>query len=279
MKDKICIVTGANSGIGKETVKQLVELGAHVVMVVRNEEKGSVALTEIKKEIRNASLDLMVCDFSSQESIRTFAQTFKEKYTQLDVLVNNHGALFGKRQLTPDGLESTFAVNHLGYFLLTKLLLDIMKSSAHSRIINVSSGAYAAVRSWPLKDYNYENRRYSSFKAYSESKLYNIMFTYYLADLLSETKVTVNTYTPGFTRTNFGKNTLLMRFFSVLLAPFANRPAKAAKTAIYLASSPEVENITGKYFVKCKQKKTNALSNNKGRQKELWELSVQLTNQ
>ncbi|MBD3190177.1 MAG: SDR family NAD(P)-dependent oxidoreductase [Candidatus Heimdallarchaeota archaeon] len=277
MKDKICIVTGANSGIGKETAKQLVELGAHIVMIVRNEEKGSVVLTEIKKEIRNASLDLMVCDFSSQESIRTFTQTFKEKYNQLDVLVNNHGALFGKRQLTPDGLESTFAVNHLGYFLLTKLLLDILKSSAHSRIINVSSGAYAAVRSWPLKDYNYEKRRYSSFKAYSESKLYNIMFTYYLADLLSETNVTVNTYTPGFTRTNFGKNTLLMRFFSVLLAPFANSPAKAAKTAIYLASSPEVENITGKYFVKCKQKETNPLSNNKEYQKELWELSEQLT--
>ncbi|MHA1171251.1 MAG: SDR family NAD(P)-dependent oxidoreductase, partial [Candidatus Heimdallarchaeota archaeon] len=144
MKSKICIVTGANSGVGKETAKQLAELDAQVIMVVRNEEKGRLALEEIKAETGKTSLDLMICDFASQKSIRDFAKKFKEKYKRLDILVNNHGTMPSKKILTEDGIESAFAINHLGYFLLTNLLLDIIKTSSPARIINVCSGSYAA---------------------------------------------------------------------------------------------------------------------------------------
>ena len=276
LKDKICIVTGANSGVGKETVKQLIELDAFVIMVVRNETKGKKALEEIKLSTGKDSLDLMICDFSSQKSIREFAKEFLKKYDKLDILVNNHGLMVDKKTLTNDGLEMTFAVNHLGYFLLTKLLLDLLKKSAPSRIINVSSGAYAAVRKWNLEDHNWDKRKFSSFGAYSESKLYNIMFTKFLADLLKSDKITVNTYTPGFTRSNFGKTNFIMKASTVLMFPLARSPSKSAKTAIYLATSPEMKDITGEYFVNKKIKKTNAMANDKGLQKELWELSETL---
>ena len=156
MREKICIVTGANSGVGKETVKQLVNLDAHVIMVVRNEIRGKKALEEIKNTTGKDSIDLMICDFSSQKSIREFVQNFSKKYKQLDVLINNHGLMNYKRALTEDGFEMTFAVNYLGYFLLTKLLLNIIKKSPSSKIINVSSDAYAYVRKWSLDDYNWE---------------------------------------------------------------------------------------------------------------------------
>ena len=277
MKDKICIVTGANSGVGKATAEQLVDLDAHVVMVVRNIDKGKAALAEIKEKTGKDSLELMICDFSSQKSIRSFASKFLEKYDRLDVLINNHGLMVDKKTLSEDNLELTFAVNHLGYFLLTNLLLDLLRKSAPARIINVSSGAFAATRKWPLQDYNWDNRRFSSFGAYSESKLYNIMFTYYLADKLKDDQITVNTYTPGFTRSNFGKTNIIMKISNVLMAPMAKSPQKSAKTAIYLASSADLENITGKYFVKFESKETNEMTRNKEYQQELWELSEKLT--
>jgi len=277
MKDKICIVTGANSGVGKATTEQLVDLDAHVVMVVRNIDKGKAALAEIKEKTGKDSLELMICDFSSQKSIRSFASKFLEKYDRLDVLINNHGLMVDKKTLSEDNLELTFAVNHLGYFLLTNLLLDLLRKSAPARIINVSSGAFAATRKWPLQDYNWDNRRFSSFGAYSESKLYNIMFTYYLADKLKDDQITVNTYTPGFTRSNFGKTNIIMKISNVLMAPMAKSPQKSAKTAIYLASSADLENITGKYFVKFESKETNEMTRNKEYQQELWELSEKLT--
>ena len=276
LKGKICIVTGANSGVGKETTKQLAELDAFVVMVVRNEAKGKKAMNEIKQLTGKDFLDLMICDFSSQKSIREFAQKFLEKYNHLDILINNHGLMTNKKILTEDDLEMTFAVNHIGYFFLTKLLLNLIKKSAPSRIINVSSGAYAAVRKWSLNDYNWEKRKFSSFGAYSESKLYNIMFTKFLANQLKNNNVTVNTYTPGFTRSNFGKTNLIMKTSTLLMFPFAKSPSKSAKTAIYLASSLEVKDITGEYFANSKINKTNDLSNDIGLQKELWDLSEKI---
>ncbi|HUU77350.1 MAG TPA: SDR family NAD(P)-dependent oxidoreductase [candidate division Zixibacteria bacterium] len=276
MKNKICLVTGANSGVGKETAKQLAELDAHVVMVVRNETKGRQALEEIKSSTRKESLELMICDFSSQKSIRTFVSSFLKKNDRLDVLVNNHGLMSNKKIITEDGYESTFAVNHLGFFLLTNLLLDLLKKSAPSRIINVSSGAYGAVRKWSLDDYNWDARKFSSFRAYSESKLYNIMFTQELAHRLKDSKITVNAYSPGFTRSNFGKTNFIMKASLVLMFPFAKSPAKSAKTAIYLASSSELENISGKFFESSKIKKTNEMANDKDFRNELWELSEKL---
>lgn len=276
--NKICIVTGANSGIGKETTRYLVELGAHVIMVVRNEQKGLEALEDIKRTTGKESTDLMICDFASQQSIRNFAKQFLSKYNQLHILVNNHGSVNPKKYVTEDGLEMTFAVNHLGYFLLTNLLLDVMKRSAPARIINVASGSFGAVRSNPLFDYNFEKRRYQGFKAYSESKLYNILFTYYLAEKLANSKITVNTLTPGFVQTNFASSYKGMKFFIKLMSPLSISPEKAAKKLIFLAVSDDVKEITGKYFVKNKITETSDLTMDKTLQKELWDLSNELTN-
>ncbi|MHA1122998.1 MAG: SDR family oxidoreductase [Candidatus Heimdallarchaeota archaeon] len=277
MKSKICIVTGANSGVGKETAKQLAELDAQVIMVVRNEEKGRLALEEIKAETGKTSLDLMICDFASQKSIRDFAKKFKEKYKRLDILVNNHGTMPSKKILTEDGIESAFAINHLGYFLLTNLLLDIIKTSSPARIINVCSGSYAAVRKIRLDDYNFDKRKYSWFKAYSETKLYNVMFTLDLADRLKNSNVTVNTFTPGFTLTNLGQSLRSMRLITKLRARKAASPSDAAKITIYFATSQEMEGVTGKYFMKMDMKETTKIAQDKKLQKELWTLSEKLT--
>jgi NAD(P)-dependent dehydrogenase (short-subunit alcohol dehydrogenase family) len=274
---KIAIVTGANSGIGKAITKKLVSLDIFVIMVARDEERGKKALIDIKHDVRKENIaDLMLCDFASQESIRSFAKAFKEKYDQLDILINNHGAMFNDRQLTEDGIERTFAVNHLGYFLLTNLLLDHLKKSDHARIVNTSSGAHKAVRKWNLEDYNYDERKYRSFTAYGESKLYNIMLTYYLADKVKHDGIIVNTFNPGFTSTNFGSDSKFISFIYWLMSPFAKSPAKAARTGVYLALSKEVADVTGKYFEKMTEKKSSELSYEEDLQKELWELSSEL---
>jgi NAD(P)-dependent dehydrogenase (short-subunit alcohol dehydrogenase family) len=277
MKSKICIVTGANSGVGKETTKQLAELDAHVIMVVRNKEKGQKALDEIKAETGQTSLDLMICDFASQKSIRDFAKKFREKYNRLDILVNNHGVMPSKKILTEDGIESAFAINHLGYFMLTNLLLDVIKTSSPARILNVCSGSYAAVRKIRLDDYNFVKRRYSWFKSYSETKLYNVMFTLDLAERLKNTGVTVNTFTPGFTLTNLGQSLRSMRLVTKLRARKAATPSDAAKIAIYFATSQEMEGVSGKYYMKMEMKGTTEIARDKKLQKELWDLSEKLT--
>ena len=278
LKDKICIVTGANSGLGKATTQQLVERDAYVVMVVRNEVKGIKALEEIKKKTRKDSMEIMICDFSSQKSILEFVNVFKKKFKRLDVLINNHGLVNQNRDLTDDGLEKTFAVNYLAFFHLTKLLEDLLITSAPSRVINVSSGAYMAIKKWPLDDYNWDRRKFSVFGAYAESKLYVNMFSYYLAEQLKNKGVTVNAYSPGFTRTNFGSGSWLMKMSMLIAYPFGKSPLKASKTAIYLASSPIIENKTGLYFEKLKEKETNPLTHNKTYQEDLWNLSMKLTN-
>ncbi|NHK31741.1 MAG: SDR family oxidoreductase [Asgard group archaeon] len=277
LNNKICIVTGANSGIGKEIAKQLVELDAHVVMVVRNKQKGLTALEDIKKTTGKDNIDFMICDFASQQSIRNFVKQFLNKYNQLHVLINNHGSMNPKKYLTEDGLEMTFAVNHLGYFLLTNLLLDIMKISTPARIINVASGSFGAIRKNPLTDYNFEKRRYSGFKAYSESKFYNVLFTLYLAEKLANNNITVNTLTPGFVQTNLASSYKGMKFFIKLMSPLALSPEKAAKKIIFLAASDDIKEITGKYFVKNKITKTSDLTMDKTLQKELWDISNELT--
>jgi NAD(P)-dependent dehydrogenase (short-subunit alcohol dehydrogenase family) len=277
VKCKICIVTGANSGIGRETAKQLAELDAHVIMVVRNEEKGRTALEEIKEETGKDSLDLMICDFASQKSIRNFVEKFKEKYNRLDILVNNHGVMPSNKTLTEDGIESAFAINHLGYFLLTNLLLDMIKASSPARILNVCSGSYGAVRKIRLDDYNFDKRRFSWFKAYSESKLYNVMFTLDLADRLKNSNVTVNTFTPGFTLTNLGQSLRSMRLIKKLRSRKAASLSEAAKIAIYFATSQEMDGVSGKYYMKMDMKETTKIAQDKRSQRELWDLSEKLT--
>ncbi|MFW9923281.1 MAG: SDR family NAD(P)-dependent oxidoreductase [Candidatus Thorarchaeota archaeon] len=276
--NKISIVTGANSGLGKATARLLVENNFHVVMVVRNKDKGIKAIKDLQLKTGKNTMELMLCDFSSQKSIRNFVNEFKKKYSRLDLLINNHGAVFDNKALTEDGLERTFAINYLGFFLLTNLLKDLLISSSPSKIINVSSGAYAATKKWPLQDYNYTSRKFSSFRAYSESKLYCIMFTYYLAKELSSKGITVNAYSPGFTKTNFGSGSVLMKLSMLIAYPFGKSPLKSAETALYLSTSSEVESYSGYYFENKKIKETSELTHNEILQKELWGVSEKLVN-
>ncbi len=278
MQGKICVVTGANSGLGKATSHKLAEMNAHVIMVCRNKEKGMKALEEIKEATGNNSIDLMICDFASRKSIHKFAEDYKLKYKRLDALIINHGIFNLKLQRTDDGIESMFAVNHLGSFLLMNLLLEIIKASSPSRIIIVSSDIYKQVRKMNLHDYNFEKRKFRGFIAYAESKLYSIMISNLLSDKLKETDVTINSVHPGFTKTNMGMNNRMYKIFYPLLGIFAKTPEKGAQTSIYLASSPEVEGISGRHFINKKQTETNEISQNKEFQQELWQLSKRLCN-
>ena len=273
LSGKTCIVTGANTGIGKETAFGLARLGATVVMVCRDRERGEAAQREIKQQSRNDRLELMIYDFSSQNSIRQFAKDFKQLHDRLDVLVNNAGVVLRVRSMTEDGLESTFAINHLGYFLVTNLLLDVLKKSAPSRIVSVASTAHKYgkldLNAWPT------GRDYSSFAAYANSKLANVLFTYELARRLEGTGVTANCLHPGGVGTNLFRG--LPKFLQALIKLVTISPERGARTSIYLASSPEVEGVTGKYFARRRQQKSSQASHNEEAGRRLWELSAELT--
>src|SRR5262245_36296324 len=277
MNDKICLVTGANSGIGKVTAKALAAGGATVIMVCRNRDKGEAARAEIVRETRNEKVDLMIADFSELRQIRRLAADVKAKYPRLHTLVNNAGAYNGQRALTADGYETTFAVNHLGYFLLTVELLDLLKSSAPARIVNVASDAHRGGHI-QFDDLNLENG-YSGWKAYGQSKLANVLFTYELARRLAGTGVTANCMHPGVVGTNlFNKVGGLAGKIVRLFTPFMRTPEKGADTIIWLASSPEVEGITGKYFVDRKEQATNPQSYDPAGAARLWEISERMCN-
>jgi NAD(P)-dependent dehydrogenase (short-subunit alcohol dehydrogenase family) len=277
IQGKTCIVTGSNSGIGKETAKSLANMGAAVVMVVRSRERGEKAQKEIMKQSGNNSVDLMICDLSSMDSIRHFAEEFKKKYKRLDVLVNNAGAVYNKREITPEGFERTFAVNYLGPFLLTHELLDMLKSSAPSRIINVSSGL-AKDGKVDVDDLQSENvtgkKAYSHARSpfYANTKLMLILHTYELARRLQGSGVTANVLLPGFTATNLGRNSGSLRssIMFKMVRPMQQSAKKGAETSIYLSSSDEVKGITGKCFEKKKEKSTCPVSYDEDLQKRLW---------
>ncbi len=282
MNGKICVVTGANSGIGKETCKALAQMGAHVIMACRSQERGEAARREVIDASGSDKVDLMLVDLSSMEDMRRFASEYKAKYDRLDVLNNNAGAVFNKRRESVDGLEMTFALDHLGYFLPTMLLLDVIKASgtseAKARIVNVSSGAH---NTGNLDFDNLVKRpKYSSFKAYGDAKLCNVLFTYELARRLEaeDALVTVNALHPGFVNTGFGKgNGLLMNTMMVLMRPFQISVEKGAQSSIYLCSSPAVENATGGYFADSQAKKSSPRSYDEATQRRLWQLSEELT--
>lgn len=273
MTGKFCIITGANSGIGKETALGLAKLDATVVMVCRDHHRGEVAQREIKKESANDRVELMLCDLASQNSIREFAGEFNRLFDRLDVLVNNAGVFLRERSLTEDGIESTFAINHLGYFLLTNLLLELLKKSAPSRIVNVASTAHRYAKldigEWVT------GRDYSSFGAYANSKLANVFFTYELARRLEGTGVTANCLHPGAVGTNLFRT--LPGFVQGLIKLVTIGPKRGAVTPIYLASSPEVEGVSGKYFVRRKPDKSSGASYDYQAARRLWEVSVELT--
>ncbi len=277
MSQQSILITGANNGIGKITAQSLAKQGAHIIMVCRSEEKGTKAKEDIVRQTGNSQVDLMLCDLSSQASILEFGLAFRERYSKLDVLVNNAGGMFGERKFTVDGLEMTFALNHLGYFLTTHYLLDALKAGTNPRIVNVSSEAHR-----PAKldfDNLQSEKEYKQFAAYCQSKLCNILFTRELASRMKGV-MTVNCLHPGVVATNFGRETGsgLMRFLIPIAAKFFMiSPEKGAATSIHLATSPEVAKVTGAYFDKKKIRKTAALGEDMQKAKQLWDVSLQLT--
>jgi NAD(P)-dependent dehydrogenase (short-subunit alcohol dehydrogenase family) len=276
MKGKTCIVTGASSGIGKVVARSLATLGASVIAVCRDQGRGEATVAEIKAASANEDVSLMLCDLTSQASIRAFAERFLSEHDELHVLVNNAGLIIGKRELTVDGIEHTFALNHLGYFMVTNLLLDVLKKSAPARIVSVASEAEKVGK------IDFDNlqgeRSYSGLRAYGTSKLANIVFTYELARRLSGTGVTANAVHPGPVATNFGQTGgAFMSFVTRIGARLMLTPEQGAETAIYLASSPEVEGVTGKYFTKKKEIRSIKQSYDPEVQQRLWEVSARLT--
>ena len=276
MEGKVCLVTGATSGLGKVTARVLAEKGATVVLVGRSRQKTERVGADIRKKTGNTAVFYLLADFASFASIRRLATDFLAQYERLDVLVNNAGAVFMSHQLSEDGFEKTFAVNHLGYFLLTNLLLDRLKASATARIVNVASEAHEPA-TLDFDDLGTE-KNYAIMKAYGRSKLANVYFTYELARRLERTLVTVNALNPGFVATNIGANNIPI--IGRLVKWFINRSAMdvetGAKTQIYLAMSPEVEGVSGKYFEECQAVPSSAVSYDEEAARRLWEVSTEM---
>ena len=271
MNGKTCLVTGATQGIGKEAARELVKLGADVTIVGRDPARTEAAAKELEKERPGAQVDFLLADLSSMAAVRKLAADFRAKHDRLDVLVNNAGVILMERKTTADGFEATFATNHLAYFLLTELLLDLLKKSAPSRIVNVASDAHKGA-SVPYEETT--EKTYSGMRAYSQSKLANILFTRELARRLEGTGVTVNCLHPGVIRSGFGRNNSGWLGFGVkLMAPFLITPEKGAKTTVYLASSPDVEKVSGKYFDKCKETRSSKPADDMQLASELWKRS------
>ena len=275
MQGKTVLITGANQGIGKAAAIALGKMGANLVLVCRNAEKARAAVADVEREGAK-SVELLIGDMSSQADIRRVATEFKAKHDRLDVLLNNAGALVPSRRTTVDGIEETFGLNHLGYFLLTNLLLDVLKASAPSRIVSVSSEAHRGAKMhWD--DLQFKNG-YSVMGAYGQSKLANILFTRALARRLEGTRVTANSLHPGIIGSGFG--TTYGGAVSVLFKVahlFMISSEAGAKTSVYLASSPEVEGVTGKYFDKCKERSPNRAAQEDDAPERLWAISEELT--
>lgn len=275
MGGKVALVTGGTSGIGKAAAMALAAMGADVVVVGRDRERGEAAVAEIRTRT-GAKVDLALADLSSQAEVRALAEEFKSRYDRLDVLVNNAGLVQSTRSETVDGLETTFAINHLAPFLLTNLLLDTLKQSTPSRIVTVSSEA----ERWGNIDFDdlQSKKKYRGFPVYGMTKLANIMFTYELAERLEGTGVTATCMHPGAVNTRFGSNNSgLFTIFFRAFKPFMRTPEQGADTLIWLASSPDVEGISGRYYSDRKPIEPKKIANDPLARRRLWEESERLT--
>lgn len=286
MHGRIVMVTGATNGIGEVTAHALAEMGATVIVVGRNEEKARHIVDTLQRETGNGNVEYMVADLSVMDEVRRLAEEFQSKYNRLHVLVNNAGMLFTNRETTPDGYEKTFALNHLNYFLLTNLLLDTIKASGtperHARIVNVASNVHSGGK---FDERNLQSAKgiFNGLGAYSNSKLFNVMFTFELARRLKEdaANVTANTLHPGVVRTGFGKNNggisgLMAKLVMLVMSPFAISPKEGAETQIYLATSPEVEGVSGEYFDKKQVKRAATQAHDQAAQRRLWAISAEM---
>ena len=278
MTGKTCLVTGANSGIGKETALGLARAGARVVLVCRNQQKGEAALADIRRETGSSALDLLIADMSSLASVRALAAHVEQRYPRLDVLVNNAGAALWEHKLSAEGIEMTVAGNHLGPALLTMKLLERLKASAPARIVNVSSEAHRSAR-LDLNDLQYATRKYSGIGAYGQSKLLMNAFTFELARRLEGTGVTVNCLHPGVVSTNIWPTDapLVARAIMGLMKPFMTNSKRGADVSLYLAMSPDVAGVNGKYFVKSKPVDSNRLSRDPNVIAAVWQWTEKMT--
>ena len=273
MNGRTCLITGATDGIGKETAIGMAKNGYNLILIGRNEEKGKKVTEEIKEIAESIDIDFFKANLILMKEVSRVADEVCQKYDQIDVLINNVGAYFAFRDVTEEGFERTFALNHLGYFLMTKKLLPLVEKSDYKRIVNVSSSAHYGV-SFEFDNLNGE-KKYRGFRAYQKSKLANVMFTYELAKKVKDLGITANCLHPGFVASKFGNNNnLLWRgilgFAKTLMAINVK---KGAKTSIHLACSNDVKDITGKFFSNCEVKKGSGKAKNEEHNKKLWELS------
>ena len=280
MQGKVVLITGGNTGIGKETAIALARMGATVTITSRNPDKGKDALADIRRQAGSDAVECMRLDLASLASVRSFAAEFLATHPRLDVLINNAGLTLSERSETEDGLESTLGINHFGHFALTGLLVERLKHSAPARIVVLSSDAHrGALRGLDFDDLQ-ARRGYSGMGTYCKSKLANLLFTVELAERLQGSGVTVNAVHPGLVATEFGGADDVGGLFGLLVRAshvFSLSPAKGARTSVYVASSPAVEGVTGKYFVRSKPVRPSRAAQDKQAALRLWELSEQLT--
>ena len=280
LTDKVCMITGATSGIGQATAMALAGAGAKVFLVCRNEDKGLATKQKIVKQSGSEKIELLIGDLASLEDVRKIAADFLARNEKLHILINNAGVITTQRQTSKDGFELMFAVNHLAHFLLTNLLLDRMKSSEPARIINVSSGAHGFIKGIKFDDLQSESS-FSTMRDYGHSKLCNLLFTVALDNLLNSSRITVNAVHPGAVSTGLGtQNGWFAKLVFAILRPFFRSPEQGAATSVMLATDPKLDTTSGKYFYNCKisTPKPWALDNNAAA--ELWKVSqklVQLT--
>ena len=277
VKNKNILITGATSGIGKSTAIALSSMGARVTFIARNKDKAEVLLKELNCNTENKAA-YIIADLSSQDEVKSAAKEYLNMNISLDILINNAGLINLNRRETVDGFEETFAVNHLAYFSLTNILIDKIKESKSARIINISSGAHQFVSRMNFDDLQSE-KNYKPFKVYSYSKLANILFTRKLSEVLKNDNITVNCLHPGVVATGFASqnDSKIQKLLFKLSKPFMRSSNKGAETSIYLSSSDEVSDVSGKYFYNSKISKISSGASNKEDAEKLWEISMELT--
>ena len=278
---QIVVITGGNSGIGKETAAALAGMGAHVIVAARNPAKAAAAVQELQARVPGATIEHLPLDLASFASVHAFAGTFNERFEQLDVLVNNAGGVLRKRTVTEDGHETQFQVNHLGHFLLTALLHDRIAAAPAGRVINVSSMGHNYARNGlDFDDLDWERRKYRGFLVYCHTKLANVLFTREHARRLDGTGVTANAVHPGWVASNFAREGDMGRLVgagAALQKPFAISSEAGARTSVYLASSPDVADVSGQYFYKCRVSKPSNAALDDAAAARLWDVSAELT--
>ncbi len=276
MKGQTILISGATSGIGKAAAFSLAPDGYRIVFIARNESRARSTREELIEKSGNENIEFLLGDLSEVSGVKNIADEFKSRFDRLDILVNNAGGYFHRRKTTSDGYEYTFALNHLSYFELTLLLMDPLRKSGNARIVNVAS---EAARTGHINfDDLMMKKKYSGIRAYCQSKLANLIFTYELARRLKGTGITVNAIHPGAVRTNFGNDVEgIFRFLFRLYIPFMRTPEKGAETMVYLARSPEIEGVTGKYFHDLKEIRSSRESHDSSVSERLWKKSLELT--